>query len=80
MSVTSSLSTRDRSSEGARFEMLSAEHSAVVIGSENSTIHIDAVIDPLSSSGQKIASLLRIVWKCSRPSMRLVFNPMVSSS
>ncbi|KAK9048740.1 hypothetical protein SSX86_032293, partial [Deinandra increscens subsp. villosa] len=78
MSITSSLSTRDRSSEGARFEMLSASHSAVVIGSENSTIHIDAVIDPLSSSGQKVSSLLRILWKCSQPSMRLVFNPMSS--
>ncbi|KAI3827826.1 hypothetical protein L1987_01912 [Smallanthus sonchifolius] len=78
MYVTSSLSTRDRSSESARFEMLSAEYSAVVIGSENSTIHIDAVIDPLSSSGQKISSLLRILWKCSQPSMRLVFNPLSS--
>ncbi|KAD6454405.1 hypothetical protein E3N88_09111 [Mikania micrantha] len=78
MSVTSSLSSRDRSSEGARFEMLSAEHSAVVIGSENSTIHIDAVLDPLSSSGQKISSLLRILWKCCQPSMRLVFNPLSS--
>lgn len=78
MSVTSSLSTRERSSEGARFEMLSADHSAVVIGSENSSIHIDAVLDPLSSSGQKMASLLRILWKCSQPSMRLVFNPMSS--
>lgn len=78
MSITSSLSTRDKSSESARFEMLSAEHSAVIIGSEDSTIHIDAVIDPLSSSGQKISSLLWILWKCSQPSMRLVFNPMVS--
>ncbi|KVH88595.1 UDP-glucose:Glycoprotein Glucosyltransferase [Cynara cardunculus var. scolymus] len=78
MSVASSLSTRDRSSEGARFEMLSAEYSAVVIGGQNATIHIDAVIDPLSSSGQKISSLLRILWKCSQPSMRLVFNPMSS--
>ncbi|KAJ0710636.1 putative UDP-glucose:Glycoprotein Glucosyltransferase [Helianthus annuus] len=78
MSVTSSLSTRDRSSESARFEMLSAEHSAVVLGSENSTIHIDAVLDPLSSSGQKLSSLLRILSKCSQPSMRLVFNPMSS--
>ncbi|XP_071733652.1 UDP-glucose:glycoprotein glucosyltransferase-like [Rutidosis leptorrhynchoides] len=78
MSVTSSLSTRDRSSEGARFEMLSAEYSAVVIGSENSTLHIDAVIDPLSSSGQKVSSLLCILSKCSQPSMRLVFNPMSS--
>ncbi|PWA75078.1 UDP-glucose:glycoprotein glucosyltransferase [Artemisia annua] len=78
MSVTSSLSTRDRSSEGARFEMLSADYSGVVLGSENSTIHIDAVIDPLSSSGQKISALLRIIQKCSQPSMRLVFNPLSS--
>ncbi|KAK1430222.1 hypothetical protein QVD17_12804 [Tagetes erecta] len=78
MSITSSLSTRDKSSESARFEMLNAEHSAVIIGSEDSTVHIDAVIDPLSSSGQKISSLLWILWKCSQPSMRLVFNPMSS--
>ncbi|KAJ9552536.1 hypothetical protein OSB04_016581 [Centaurea solstitialis] len=78
MSVASSLSTRDRSSEGARFELLNAEHSAVVIGGANSTIHIDAVMDPLSSTGQKISSLLRILWKCTQPSMRLVFNPMSS--
>nr|GEV63748.1 UDP-glucose:glycoprotein glucosyltransferase [Tanacetum cinerariifolium] len=77
-SVTSSLSTRDRSSEGACFEMLSADYSGVVLGSENSTIHIDVVIDPLSSSGQKISSLLRIIQKCSQPSMRLVFNPLSS--
>lgn len=78
MSVSSSLATRDRSSESARFEILSAEYSAVVLGNEDSSIHIDAVIDPLSSSGQKLASLLRILLKCCQPSMRLVFNPMSS--
>ncbi|GKD98736.1 UDP-glucose:glycoprotein glucosyltransferase, partial [Tanacetum coccineum] len=78
MSATSSLSTRDRISEGACFKMLSADYSGVILGSENSTIHTDAVIDPLSSSGQKISSLLRIIQKCSQPSMRLVFNPLSS--
>ncbi|PHT97793.1 UDP-glucose:glycoprotein glucosyltransferase [Capsicum chinense] len=51
---------------------------AVVLENESSSIHIDAVIDPLSSSGQKLASLLRLVSKSIRPSMRLVLNPMSS--
>ncbi|PHT41480.1 UDP-glucose:glycoprotein glucosyltransferase [Capsicum baccatum] len=51
---------------------------AVVLENESSSIHIDAVIDPLSSSGQKLASLLRLVSKSIRPSMRLVLNPMIS--
>ncbi|XP_060167686.1 UDP-glucose:glycoprotein glucosyltransferase isoform X1 [Lycium barbarum] len=78
MSVSSSISMRDRNSEGARFELLSAKYSAVVLENENSSIHIDAVIDPLSSSGQKLSSLLRLVSKSIRPSMRLVLNPMSS--
>ncbi|KAM7478863.1 hypothetical protein LguiA_027076 [Lonicera macranthoides] len=59
MSVSSSISTRDRSSESARFEVLNADYSAVVLNNENSCVHIDAVIDPLSPSGQKLSSLLR---------------------
>ncbi|KAL3350110.1 hypothetical protein AABB24_022896 [Solanum stoloniferum] len=78
MSVSSSIAMRDRNSEGARFELLSAKYSAVVLENENSSIHIDAVIDPLSSSGQKLSSLLRLVSKSIRPSMRLVLNPMSS--
>ncbi|XP_009780014.1 UDP-glucose:glycoprotein glucosyltransferase isoform X1 [Nicotiana sylvestris] len=78
MSVSSSISMRDRSSEGARFELLSAKYSAVVLENESSSIHIDAVIDPLSSSGQKLSSLLRLLSKSIRPSMRLVLNPMSS--
>lgn len=53
--------------------------SAVILHG-NSSIHIDAVIDPLSSSGQKLAPLLRILWKCVQPSMRIVLNPLVSFS
>lgn len=78
MAISSSTSTRDRSSESARFEILSAEYSAVILQNENSSIHIDAVIDPLSPSGQKLAALLRILSKYVQPSMRLVLNPMSS--
>ncbi|KAH9751405.1 UDP-glucose:glycoprotein glucosyltransferase [Citrus sinensis] len=77
--VTSSMAMRDRSSESARFEILSAEYSAVVFNSENSTIHIDAVIDPLSPTGQKLSSLLRVLQRYAQPSMRIVLNPMVNS-
>ncbi|PON86639.1 UDP-glucose:Glycoprotein Glucosyltransferase [Trema orientale] len=78
MLVSSSMATRDRSSEGARFEILHAEHSAVVLGNENSSIHIDAVIDPLSQSAQKVSSILRVLWKYIQPSMRIVLNPLGS--
>ncbi|KAJ8425780.1 hypothetical protein Cgig2_020918 [Carnegiea gigantea] len=78
MLVSSSMSTRDRSGEAARFEILHATYSAVVLKPENSSIHIDAVIDPLSASGQKLTSLLRILWKSFQPSMRIVLNPLSS--
>lgn len=76
--VTSSMAMRDRSSESARFDILSAEYSAVVLNGENSTIHIDAVIDPLSPTGQKLSSLLRVLQRYAQPSMRIVLNPMSS--
>lgn len=78
MLVSSSMATRDRSSEGARFEILHGTYSAVVLNPENSSIHIDAVIDPLSASGQKLTSVLRILWKSVKPSMRIVLNPLSS--
>ncbi|KAK8714347.1 hypothetical protein V6N13_149540 [Hibiscus sabdariffa] len=53
-------------------------HSAVVLNNDNSSIHIDAVVDPLSSSGQKLSSLLRVLAKYVHPSMRIVLNPMSS--
>lgn len=52
--------------------------SAVTLGDENSSLHVDLVIDPLSSSGQKLASLLQILWKHVKPTMRIVLNPIVS--
>ncbi|KAJ8755614.1 hypothetical protein K2173_022209 [Erythroxylum novogranatense] len=78
MAVSSAMATRDRSSESARFEILSAENSAVIIGDETSSVHIDAVLDPLSSIGQRVASLLRVLRKYVQPSLRIVLNPMSS--
>jgi UDP-glucose:glycoprotein glucosyltransferase len=78
MLVSSSMSVRERPSERAHFEILHAEHSAIKLNNENSSIHIDAVIDPLSPTGQKLAPLLRILWKQIQPSMRIVLNPISS--
>ncbi|KAF9685018.1 hypothetical protein SADUNF_Sadunf03G0010600 [Salix dunnii] len=78
MYVSSAMATRERSSESARFEILNAEHSAVIIDNENSSVHIDAVVDPLSATGQKVSSLLRVLRKYVQPSMRIVLNPMSS--
>ncbi|KAJ4874821.1 UDP-glucose:glycoprotein glucosyltransferase [Raphanus sativus] len=78
MLVSSAMATRDRSSESARFEVLSSEYSAVMLGNENATIHIDAVVDPLSPTGQKLASLLQVLQKHVQTSMRIVLNPMSS--
>ncbi|XP_072958522.1 UDP-glucose:glycoprotein glucosyltransferase [Typha angustifolia] len=78
MLVSSSMSTRERSSDRANFEILNAKHSAVILDNVNSSIHIDAVIDPLSPVGQKLSPLLRILWKRVQPSMRIVLNPISS--
>ncbi|KAK8617673.1 hypothetical protein V6N13_080581 [Hibiscus sabdariffa] len=78
MLVTSSMATRERSTESVRFEILNAQYSAVVLNNENSSIHIDAVVDPLSPSGQKLSSILRVLAKYVHPSMRIVLNPMSS--
>ncbi|XP_042473077.1 UDP-glucose:glycoprotein glucosyltransferase-like [Zingiber officinale] len=78
MLVSSSLSTREQSSERARFEILNAKYSAVNLNNGNSSIHIDAVIDPLSPSGQKLTPLLHVLWKCVRPSLRIILNPISS--
>ncbi|KAK9286489.1 hypothetical protein L1049_014887 [Liquidambar formosana] len=78
MFVSSSMAMRDRSSESARFEVLNAKYSAVVLNNDYSSIHIDAVVDPLSPSGQKLSSLLRVLGKVFQPSMRLVLNPLSS--
>ncbi|KAJ4840673.1 hypothetical protein Tsubulata_022586, partial [Turnera subulata] len=54
----------------------SRRQSAVIIHSENSSVHIDAVVDPLSPTGQKVALLLRVLGKYIQQSMRIVLNPL----
>lgn len=78
MLASSSMAVRERSSDTARFEVLHSKFSAVILNNENSSIHIDAVIDPLSPSGQKLAPLLRMLWNWIQPSMRIVLNPLSS--
>uniref|UniRef100_A0A7N0UES8 UDP-glucose:glycoprotein glucosyltransferase n=1 Tax=Kalanchoe fedtschenkoi TaxID=63787 RepID=A0A7N0UES8_KALFE len=75
MAVSSSMALRDQSPERARFEVLDSAYSTIHLISDNASIHIDAVLDPLSPSGQKVSSLLGILWKHIQPSMRLVLNP-----
>ncbi|KAK7246869.1 hypothetical protein RIF29_41739 [Crotalaria pallida] len=78
MALSSSMATRERSSDSARFEVLNDQRSAIILHSENSSIHIDAVLDPLSPTSQKLSGILRVLWKYVRPSMRIVLNPMSS--
>lgn len=78
MAVSSSMSTRSRSSETVRFGLLKADHSAIIREVENSPIHVDAVIDPLSSAGQKITPFLVLLQDWIQPSMRIILNPMNS--
>jgi hypothetical protein len=51
--------------------------SAIKLNNVNASIHIDAVIDPLSPTGQKLSPLLHILWRQIQPSMRIVLNPVV---
>ncbi|KAJ1435014.1 UDP-glucose:Glycoprotein Glucosyltransferase [Sesbania bispinosa] len=76
MAVSSSMATRERNSESARFEILNDQHSAIILNNENSSIHIDAVLDPLSPISQKLSGILRVLWKYIQPSMRIVLNPV----
>ncbi|XP_057737491.1 UDP-glucose:glycoprotein glucosyltransferase [Arachis stenosperma] len=78
MGLSSSMATRERSSESARFEVLSDQHSAIILNNENSSIHIDAVLDPLSPTSQRLSGILRVLWKYIQPSMRIVLNPVSS--
>ncbi|KAK7302415.1 hypothetical protein RJT34_13304 [Clitoria ternatea] len=78
MGISSSMATRERGSESARFEILSDQHSAIILHNENSSVHIDAVLDPLSPTSQKLSGILRVLWKYIQPSMRIVLNPLSS--
>nr|KYP63179.1 UDP-glucose:glycoprotein glucosyltransferase 1 [Cajanus cajan] len=78
MAISSSMAMRERSSESARFEILNDQHSAIILHNENSSIHIDACLDPLSPTSQKLSGILRVLWKYIQPSMRIVLNPLSS--
>lgn len=54
-------------------------YSAIVRNVEESPIHVDAVIDPLSAIGQKLSPLLVLLQEWTKPSMRICFNPMAST-
>jgi hypothetical protein len=54
-------------------------YSAIVRDVEESPIHVDAVIDPLSATGQKLSPLLVLLQEWIKPSMRICFNPMAST-
>ncbi|KAK7321222.1 hypothetical protein VNO77_31638 [Canavalia gladiata] len=76
MALFSSIAVGERASESARFEILNDQHSAIILPNENSSIHIDAVLDPLSPTSQKVPGILRVLWKYVQPSMRIVLNPL----
>ncbi|RDY03533.1 UDP-glucose:glycoprotein glucosyltransferase, partial [Mucuna pruriens] len=78
MTLSSSMAKRERNSESARFEILNDQHSAIILKNVNSSIHIDAVLDPLSPTSQKLSGILRVLWKYIQPSLRIVLNPMSS--
>ena len=54
-------------------------YSAIVRNVEESPIHVDAVIDPLSAVGQKLSPLLVLLQEWIKPSIRICFNPMAST-
>ncbi|KAH7387951.1 hypothetical protein KP509_16G050200 [Ceratopteris richardii] len=78
MCISSEIALRKRGSDTARFDLLQAEHSAIVQEHENATVHVDAIIDPLSSTGQKLTPLLLLLQSWFHASMRIMLNPMNS--
>lgn len=76
LAISSSIGARSRSSESARFELLRGEYCAIVKDVSDTDIHVDAVIDPLSSSGQKLTPLLFLLQEWFNPSMRILLNPV----
>ncbi|KAJ7513700.1 hypothetical protein O6H91_23G011200 [Diphasiastrum complanatum] len=78
MGVSSSLALRSRSSDTARFDLLKSDHSGIVRQEEYSSVQVDAVIDPLSATGQKVTPLLLLLQEWVQPSIRILLNPMNS--
>lgn len=78
MCISSKIALRNRGSDTARFDLLQAEHSAIVQESENATVHVDAIVDPLSSTGQKLSPFFMLLQSWFQASMRILLNPMNS--
>lgn len=78
MVISSAIAVRTRGSDTARFEILQSDYSAIIQLSDNATVHVDAIIDPLSSTGQKLTPLLLLLQQWFQTSMRILLNPMNS--
>ncbi|GAQ80221.1 UDP-glucose:glycoprotein glucosyltransferase [Klebsormidium nitens] len=78
LGVTSALAARKRAAGGtANFGLLKTRHSAIVLeGDPSSSISIEAVVDPLSPSAQKLTSLLVLLHEWLNPSIRIILNPV----
>eukprot|EP00250_Pteridium_aquilinum_P011892 c20372_g1_i1 orf=227-5122(+) len=78
MGISAEIALRTRGSDTARFDLLQSEYSAIIQESENATVHVDAIVDPLSSTGQKLSPLLSLLQNWFQASMRILLNPMNS--
>lgn len=78
LGVTSALAARKRVAGGtANFGLLQTVHSAIVLeGDPSSHVSVEAVVDPLSPSAQKLTSLLVLLHEWLNPSMRIILNPV----
>lgn len=71
MVISFAMAIRSQSTVNAHFEFRNAKYSAIILEEENAIIHIGTMINPLSSSGQKLAPLLQGGFQ---PSLRIVMN------
>lgn len=69
----------DVSTFNSALHLLFVSSSAIVRDSTEANLHVDAVIDPLSATGQKITPLLVLLQDWLQLSVRIVLNPMVRS-
>ncbi|KAI5067704.1 hypothetical protein GOP47_0018232 [Adiantum capillus-veneris] len=78
MCISSEIALRNRGSDTARFDLLQSEHSAIIQESENAIVHVDAIVDPLSSTGQRLSPFFVLLQSWFQASMRILLNPMNS--
>ncbi|MCO5576449.1 hypothetical protein L7F22_030259 [Adiantum nelumboides] len=78
MCISSEIALRNRGSDTARFDLLQSGHSAIIQEFENATVHVDAIVDPLSSIGQRLSPFFVLLQSWFKASMRILLNPMNS--